>query len=127
MVNFGPRATVPGKFEDRKFYIHNSNVTLMRTTPAENRQLGEEIGRKAAAARGLAALLLPLRGVSAIDKADQPFDDPQAREALFAGIRSRHGTCELIEVDQHINDPEFAERAARKLLELMQSSVQTTR
>ena len=47
MVNFGPRDTVPDKFADRKFHVHNASVTLMRTTPEENAQLGDEIGRKA--------------------------------------------------------------------------------
>src|SRR5262249_44584318 len=67
MVNFGPRETVPAKFEGRKFYIHNPTVTLMRTTLEENELLGAEIGRKAAAGKGPTAILLPLRGVSAID------------------------------------------------------------
>ena len=41
MVNFGARDTVPKTFEGRKFYIHNPQVTLMRTTPAENRAIGD--------------------------------------------------------------------------------------
>ena len=40
MVNFGARETVPKTFEGRKFYIHNPHVTLMRTTPEENRAIG---------------------------------------------------------------------------------------
>ena len=33
MVNFGPEATVPSKFSEREFFVHNATVTLMRTTP----------------------------------------------------------------------------------------------
>ena len=77
MVNFGPPETVPERFRDRKFYQHNPTVTLMRTTAEENAELGDEIGRKVAAATGPAAILLPLRGVSAIDREGQPFDDPR--------------------------------------------------
>ena len=44
MVNFGPRDTVPEKFRNRRFVIHNPNVTLMRTTRDENRAIGEWIG-----------------------------------------------------------------------------------
>ncbi|HZZ72674.1 MAG TPA: Tm-1-like ATP-binding domain-containing protein [Pirellulales bacterium] len=119
MVNFGPRATVPERFRDRQFNQHNAAVTLMRTTPAENRHLGEEMGRKVAAASGRAAVLFPSRGVSALDRAGQPFDDPTARAELLAGIRATLGTGELIEVDSHINDRSFAEAAADKLLELL--------
>ena len=63
--------------------------------------------------------MLPLQGVSAIDRAGQPFDDPAAREALFEAIRAATGTVERIEINRHINDPAFAEAAANKLLELM--------
>ena len=119
MVNFGPPHTVPDKFKQRQFYQHNPTVTLMRTTPAENRQLGEEVGRKAASATGPTAILIPLRGVSAIDNEGQPFDDPAARQALYDGIRSTHGATELIELNHHINAPEFAEAAAHTLLALM--------
>ena len=121
MVNFGPPETIPPKFAHRTFYRHNPTVTLMRTTTDENKKLGEEIARKAAAATGPTAILFPLRGVSAIDREGQPFDDRPARDALLEGLRSNHGSVELLERNQHINDPEFAEYAARKLIELLNS------
>jgi uncharacterized protein (UPF0261 family) len=119
MVNFGPQNSVPEKFKDRKFYQHNPTVTLMRTTVEENRKLGEEIGRKAAAATGPTCITIPLKGVSAIDQTGKAFDDPVAREALYDGIRAMHGSVELIELDYHINEAEFAEAVARKLLKLI--------
>lgn len=122
MVNFHARATVPEKFAARSFYQHNASVTLMRTTPDENRELGRELGRKVAASRGPAAIMLPARGVSAIDREGAPFDDPAARRELFAGARETAGPIEVIELDRHINDAEFAEAAAGKLLELMRRS-----
>jgi len=94
-------------------------VTLMRTSVEENKKLGEEIARKADAATGPTAILFPLRGVSAIDREGQPFDDPTAREALLDAIRRHHGRIELVEIDHHVNDSGFAEAAARKLLELL--------
>jgi len=119
MVNFGPRPTVPEKFRDRLFYQHNPTVTLMRTTVEENRALGEEIGRKAAAATGPTVVLLPKRGVSAIDVAGKPFDNAAARDALFAAIRATCGSVEVIELDCHINDPGFAAICAERLLRLL--------
>lgn len=120
MVNFGPPKTVPEKFRDRRFYQHNPTVTLMRTTPDENDRLGKEIAEKASAARGPTAILVPLRGVSAIDAEGQPFWWPEADRALFASLRqwlSPH--VELVERDLHINDPAFAQEAAETLLRLM--------
>jgi uncharacterized protein (UPF0261 family) len=120
MVNFGPPETVPEKFRGRRFYQHNPTITLMRTTPDENDQLGKEIAQKASAARGPTAVLVPLRGVSAIDKEGQPFSWPEADQALFQSLRnwmSPH--VQHVELDLHINDPEFAEAAAGTLLGLL--------
>jgi uncharacterized protein (UPF0261 family) len=120
MVNFGPRPTVPEKFAGRRFYQHNPNITLMRTTPEENDRLGKEIAEKASAARGPTAVLVPLQGVSAIDRQGQPFWWPEADAALFRSLRNwMSPQVRLIELDMHINDPAFAEAAARTLLEMM--------
>jgi uncharacterized protein (UPF0261 family) len=120
MVNFGPSETVPEKFRGRRFYQHNLAVTLMRTTPEENDRLGREIAEKASAARGATALLVPLRGVSAIDKEGQPFWWPEADAALFQSLRNWLAPqVELVELDLHINDPAFAETAAYTLVRLL--------
>jgi uncharacterized protein (UPF0261 family) len=119
MVNFGPRESVPPRWAERKLHAHNANITLMRTTPEENAQLGEEIGRKVAASRGPAVILLPRQGVSALDREGQPFDDPAARKALFEGIRRTAGQVPVVEVDAHLNDPAFADAAAEALLRLL--------
>ena len=123
MVNFGPRETVPERFANRRFHVHNANVTLMRTTPEENDRLGKEIAEKASAARGPTAILVPLRGVSALDCDGGPFWWPEADAALFASLRNWISpSVKVIEVDRHINDPEFAKLAARTLLELEQKN-----
>src|SRR5947209_8666676 len=120
MVNFGPPDTVPERFGGRRFYQHNPTITLMRTTPEENDRLGKEIAEKASAARGPTAILIPLRGVSAIDKEGQPFWWPEADAALFQSLRQWISPrVELIELDMHINDPAFAETATRTLVALM--------
>ncbi len=125
MVNFHAPETIPTQFKDRQFHRHNPAVTLMRTTADENAKLGAEIARKAAASKGPVAVMLPLRGVSAIDRQGQPFDDPQARDALFDAIRKNCGSVELVEMDHHINDSAFAEAAAAKLIELLKSPERT--
>jgi uncharacterized protein (UPF0261 family) len=118
MVNFGPPQTVPERFSSRRFYQHNPTVTLMRTTPEENDQLGKELAQKASAARGPTAVFVPLQGVSALDREGQPFWWPEADAALFQSLRnwlSPH--VDLVELDFHINDPSFAEQAVRWLLD----------
>jgi uncharacterized protein (UPF0261 family) len=120
MVNFGPRDTVPDWYKHRLLYQHNPTVTLMRTTPEEMDRLGKGIAEKTSAARGATCVLMPLKGVSAIDAEGKPFWWPEADAALFQSVRNWIAPgVELIELDMHINDPAFAEACANKLLELM--------
>ena len=118
MVNFGTRDTVPEKFRDRLFYQHNPTVTLMRTTTEEMAELGRIMARKLSEARGPATVIIPMQGVSAIDKTAQPFDSPEARAAWRENLKANIGSnVTVIEMDAHINDDEFATRLAETLLE----------
>lgn len=120
MVNFGAPETVPEKFRERTFHQHNPTVTLMRTTLDECEALGREIGRKLSAAHGPASVLFPSLGVSAIDCDGKPFDNWAARMALWEGLRSACSPdTELRLLQNHINDPTFAEAAAHRLLQLI--------
>jgi uncharacterized protein (UPF0261 family) len=120
MVNFGPRESVPEKFEGRNLYVHNPTVTLMRTTPDECAELGREIGRKLSAATGPTALFVPLRGVSMIAVEGQPFYDAAADAALVEGLHETlNGSVEVHELETDINDPDFATAMADRLHELI--------
>jgi uncharacterized protein (UPF0261 family) len=122
MVNFGPRETVPDWYKHRLFYHHNPTVTLMRTTPEEMDRLGKGIAEKASAATGPTCVMLPLKGVSAIDAEGQPFWWPEADAALFQSLRNWVAPdVEVVEQDRHINDPAFAEACATKLLAMMKT------
>ena len=117
MVNFGEPATVPSRFAGRRFSIHNPQVTLMRTTPAEAAALGGLVAAKLNASRGPVTVLIPRRGTSVIAAAGGPFEDPEADAALFdalmAGLRPDIPCHDL---DLEINDPAFARACAEALL-----------
>ena len=119
MVNFGPRETVPPRFEDRNLYVHNPTVTLMRTSPDECRELGRQVGRKLSAATGPTALFVPRGGVSMIAVAGQPFHDPEADEALLAGLSETLVGVEVHELDVDVNDEQFALAMADRLHEMI--------
>jgi uncharacterized protein (UPF0261 family) len=123
MVNFGAPETVPEQFRRRNLYQHNPNVTLMRTTPDECRELGRVVAEKLNQSTGLIAVLLPLCGWSMIDASGGPFWWPEAdeafREALRGAIRK---DISVSEIDANINDPEFSRCAAETLLTLMTRS-----
>lgn len=128
MANFGAPDTVPARYAGRHFHRHNALNTLMRTSAEESRELGRIIAGKLNAATGPTVLLFPLRGVSALDASGQSFEDGDAREALRQALRSHldPARVEMRDVDAHINDPAFAELAARTLLDLMKHSRGTT-
>ena len=117
MVNFGARETVPEKYEGRNFYIHNPQVTLMRTTPEECVQLGKILAEKINGYTGPVSVLLPTKSISIISAQGQSFYDPKADQDLFDAIKSNLSkTIELIEVEAEINAPEFSKACAETLL-----------
>jgi uncharacterized protein (UPF0261 family) len=119
MVNFGPMETVPERFRERRLYVHNPTITLMRTTPEECAELGRRIARKLNAARGPVSLFIPLRGISLIAVEGQVFYDPEADKALLAALRADlDHSVDVRELNTDINDPAFAEAMADRLHEL---------
>jgi uncharacterized protein (UPF0261 family) len=124
MVNFGPPQTIPERFSGRRFYRHNSENTLMRVIPEEAARIGAAIAEKLNTSRGATVLLVPNRGVSALDGAGQPFDDPMARNALVTAIRKYidESRVHIEEFDLHINDDAFADAAAQRVLSQLEET-----
>jgi uncharacterized protein (UPF0261 family) len=118
MVNFGEMASIPEKFKGRNFYIHNPQITLMRTTADECRQLGAIVAKKTNAYAAGTAIMIPRKAISVISAAGQPFHDAAADEALFSALKA-NATVPVQEFDLAINDKEFAQACAYKLIELI--------
>jgi uncharacterized protein (UPF0261 family) len=111
MVNFGARDTVPPQFRDRRLHVHNAQVTLMRTTPAENRQFARWIAAKLNRSTAPLIVLIPEQGVSALDAPGQPFYDPDADRALFEELEAaveQTPARQVRRLPYHINDPAIA-------------------
>jgi uncharacterized protein (UPF0261 family) len=118
MVNFGEMASIPEKFKGRNFYIHNPQITLMRTTADECRQLGAIVAKKANAYAAGTAIMIPRKAISVISAVGQPFHDAAADEALFSTLKA-NARVPVQEFDLAINDKEFAQACAYKLIELI--------
>ncbi|MDH2053240.1 Tm-1-like ATP-binding domain-containing protein [Achromobacter marplatensis] len=121
MVNFGGMDTIPERYQGRKFYPHNPQVTLMRTTVEENTAQGEWIAAKLNQCDGPVRFLIPEGGVSALDAPGQAFWDPEADAALFAALEAnlvQTPQRRLVRVPCHINDPLFAKTAVDHFLEI---------
>jgi uncharacterized protein (UPF0261 family) len=120
MVNFGEEASVPAKFKGRTFYIHNPQVTLMRTNAAECAQLGRIVAEKANAYTAGSVIMIPSRAISVISAAGKAFHDPAADQALFGALK-QHARVPVREFAEEINSPGFAQACARQLIDLMQA------
>ena len=125
MVNFGAPETVPERYRGRKFYRHNPQITLMRTSVEENVWQARWIAARLNQCGGEVRFLLPAGGVSALDAPGQPFWDPGADAVLFETL-----TTELKQTDRrklrripcHINDPRFAQAAVEEFLAIAQAN-----
>jgi uncharacterized protein (UPF0261 family) len=120
MVNFGPQASVPARYAARQLYAWNPTVTLMRTTPEENAELGRIFAEKLNAARGPTHVLIPLGGYSILDSPGERFWNPEADAAFVQALRADlRADIPVEELDLNINDPLFAERAVAVMLDLL--------
>ena len=118
-INFLSPDTVPEKYRERKLHIHNPQATVMRLSENEMAKLGQVLAEKLNRSKGKVAVLIPLRGFSALDREGGVFYDPKADEAFIQALKAKLSSwIELIEVDAHINEPKFADAVISKFLEL---------
>ena len=115
-----PRDQVPEKFKGRILNYHNPTMTTMRTEPAENTAIGEFIARKLNGAKGEVKLFFPLGGLSSLDRPRNIFYYPEANQALLDALKKNLNTnIELLVDEHHLDDPQFAQRAADIFLSMM--------
>ncbi|WP_417737578.1 Tm-1-like ATP-binding domain-containing protein [Rosistilla oblonga] len=111
MVNFGAMETVPAEFRDRRLHVHNDQVTLMRTTAEENREIARWMGAKFRRATAPLVLVIPEGGLSMLDAPGMPFHDPEANAALFDELQKQlqsNENCRIVRLPHHINDVDFS-------------------
>jgi uncharacterized protein (UPF0261 family) len=124
MVNFGPKATVPERYQGRKLLEHNPTVTLMRTTRDECKAIGEFVGEKIkrfAINPDLVEVRVPKGGVSMIAIPGGIFEDRDADDALIETLK--HGLqdtgIEMVIDERDVNDEGFAVDIANDLMRLV--------
>lgn len=127
MINFGPKDTLPEKCRGRQIYEHNPAVTVMRTSREENVQIGKHIAEKLSTnvqRPDRVKVLLPLGGISMIDKEGQVFHEPEADRALFDALEEGLKSSKIrVERDgNNINDEAFARAAVDALNGLIEKA-----
>jgi uncharacterized protein (UPF0261 family) len=81
---------------------------------------GEACNGNADQAKGPVSVVLPLGGVSSIDRPGRIFYLPEANEALFGTLKAKlSSNVNVIEDAHHIDDPEFASLAAKTMIDML--------
>jgi len=118
----GPIGDLSPEFKKRKIYNFNPAVSLVGTTPEEMGCIAGVMAKKLNRAKGNLVVMIPLQGLSMYCHPGEALYDPERdaaffntfKKALFPHIR-------VIEVDAHINDPGFADRAVEELIAMMEN------
>lgn len=106
----GTKETIPPEYKDRILHTHGPDTVLARTTKDEVGRAARIISERANRAAGPVAIVIPLRGFSAVDKEGQHFYDPEADEAFAQVVRDTvNESVDIVEVSAHINEDEFAQ------------------
>lgn len=112
MINFGGKETLPPHMKERNLYIHNPQVTLVRTTAEEAGKVGEFIGRKLNQMTGPVRFFLPEKGLSGLSVEGGPFSDPAADQVLFDALErtvEQNSQRKLKRLPYDINHPMVAD------------------
>jgi len=100
---------IPSKYESRPVHIHNSLVSLIKTTLEEKIQIAQNVAQDLNRTKGDTVMIIPSRGFSEYDKPGGIFYDPDGRIAFIDTLRScLKPRIKSINLDVHINDPQFA-------------------
>ncbi|MCB1428937.1 MAG: Tm-1-like ATP-binding domain-containing protein [Nitratireductor sp.] len=103
---------VPERFKARPAHAHNRLLTSVVLDGAEREMVAQAICGKLGEAKGPVTLVLPLKGGNEWDRDGAPLADPQGLARFVAAIRAHcPGNVNLVELDAHINDVAFSDKA----------------
>ncbi|MEM8892328.1 MAG: Tm-1-like ATP-binding domain-containing protein, partial [Bacteroidota bacterium] len=123
MVNYGHLDTVPERFKSRQLYSWAPDVTLMRTNEEENRKLGISMAEKLNTSEAAVAVLIPSRGISKVSSEGGVFHNPAVDQVLFDSLKGKiKPSISLEEINTHINDEAFAQKAVHTILNMINHS-----
>lgn len=121
-VVLGPLGGLSPEWRSRKLIVHNPNLTLVRLNRDELLEVGKLVADKLNRAKGPTQVFIPLSGFSYPDKEGLPHWDPEGNQAFIDSLKKNlSSSIPLIELDAHINDPEFIDPVIETFLRMMKS------
>lgn len=115
----GPASSLPPKYRNRKYLAHNPSITLVRTSSEEMKNIGRVMASKLNGAKGPTIVMIPLRGFSYPNRKGETLYDEEGNQAFIKILKENLKGIQVIEIDAHINDCEFANEAARTMKKLL--------
>jgi uncharacterized protein (UPF0261 family) len=115
----GPASSLSQEYRNRKYIAHNPSMSLVRTSSEEMKTVGKIMASKLNEARGPTIVMIPLRGFSYPNRKGEALYDEEGNQAFITILKENLRATKVIEVDAHINDPEFANEAAQTMEKLI--------
>jgi len=115
----GPASSLPPEYRNRKYIAHNPSMSLVRTSSEEMKTVGKIMASKLNEARGPTIVMIPLRGFSYPNRKGEALYDEEGNQAFITILKENLRATKVIEIDAHINDPEFANEAAQTMEKLL--------
>jgi uncharacterized protein (UPF0261 family) len=117
---FGPKESIPSRLRKRKIYMHNPFNANVGVSRKEMAQVAKTMAERLNEARGMTAVLIPLRGWSIYGAKGGPLYDEMGYNVFLKALKNHlRAHIRLEEVDAHINDAIFVDRCVKRLLEFM--------
>ena len=103
--------TIPDKYRSQPYVKHNPHITLVRLKQAQMIRVAEEMAKRLNQAAAPVTVVIPKGGYSFYNRDGLHFRDIAGDRAFVKTLRSRlNPEIDIIELDGHVNDPEFVEQ-----------------
>jgi uncharacterized protein (UPF0261 family) len=112
LIDFAGWQEIPPRYADRPFHEHNRLIKSSALNEEERRETAREVARRLGQSKAPVHVILPNRGIEEWDKEGGPAHDPKGLAAFLDEMRTAiKPPVRLTEIDAHINDRAFAEKA----------------
>jgi uncharacterized protein (UPF0261 family) len=120
----GPLESLSPEMRARKLIVHNSYLTLVRLNHEELSGVGKLVAEKLNRSRGVTRVFIPMQGYSFPDRHSLPHWDPEGNQVFVEALKADlNPEIPLVELDAHINDPEFIDPVVEEFLSVMNATI----
>jgi len=119
-IAFSPPDRIPERMKGRTVFMHTPEVAIIRANKTEMESVGRAMASKLNKATGPTAVFIPMKGFSPGNREGRALYDPEADRAFAEALkRDLRTAVRVVEMNVHINDEPFAQRAVLLLEELI--------